>query len=63
MVKFKDGLKGNLTIPELEVGVVSDFQTNPLTAFHQKDKNGNLKIVTDPSAAVRGRNFDIENKK
>ncbi len=63
MVKYRDGLRGNLTVPDLEQGVVPDYQSYPLTAFHQRDKKGNLRAQPDPTAANRGRNFDIENKK
>ena len=63
MVKFRDGLRGNLTVPELDQGVIPAFQSFPLTAFHQKDEKGNLRPEPDPAAANRGRNFDIENKK
>lgn len=63
MIRFKDGLKGNLSVPEKEQTVEPAYQTLPLTAFHKKDKKGNILAEPDPTAAARGRNFDIENKK
>lgn len=63
MIKYKNGLRGNLSVPETDSEAVPVYQTLPLTAFHEKDKKGNIKAQPDPSAAARGRNFDIENKK
>ena len=63
MIRFKDGIKGNHTVPLPSQSVEPVFRTLPLTAFHHRDKAGNLKPQPDPSAASRGRNFDIENKK
>ncbi len=63
MIRFKDGLKGNLSVPVKGQTDESVYQTLPLTAFHEKDKKGNLIPEPDPSAAARGRNFEIENKK
>lgn len=63
MIRFKDGIKGNLSVPVKGQTDESVYQTLPLTAFHKKDKKGNLIPEPDPSAAARGRNFEIENKK
>ena len=63
MVKFKNGLQGNLTVPLVEEGAVPEYQTFPLTAFHRLNDKGNKKPIPGPIAAVRGRNFEIENKK
>ena len=63
MVKLKNGLQGNLTVPLVEEGAVPDYGSFPLTAFHRINDKGNKKPIPDPSAAVRGRIFDIENKK
>ncbi len=63
MVKFKKGLRGNLTVPSVEEGAVSDYETFPLTAFHRENRKGGKQAIPDPSAAERGRSFDIENKK
>ena len=63
MIKYKDGLKGNLTVPVQGDQPEPLFTTMPLTAFHRRDKEGHLEPRPDPSAAYRGRNFDIENKK
>lgn len=63
MVKLKNGLQGNLTVPLVEEGAVPDFGSFPLTAFHRINDKGNKKPIPDPGTAVRGRNFDIENKK
>jgi len=63
MIRFKNGLRGNLSVPTEEQITEPAYQTLPLTAFHKKDKKGNIVVEPDPTAAARGRNFDIENKK
>ncbi len=62
MIRFKNGLRGNESVPTKEQITESAYQTLPLTAFHKKDKDGNILVETDPAAAARGRNFNIENK-
>lgn len=63
MIRFKNGLRGNLSVPTEDQIMEPAYQTLPLTAFHKRDKRGNILVETDPAAAARGRNFDIENKK
>ena len=47
MVKLKNGLQGNLTVPLVEEGAVPDYGSFPLTAFHRINDKGNKKPIPD----------------